>query len=348
MAVFTLRGLRSAARRPQGVCAGDLLVVHLTISNTRRRVGSWVLVVEEPIRRESGRRQAANAAAGSQWQAERPLSLSCPPGRSRKGAYRGRLDRARPLSTRTAAAVDAISLRAVPPHDDRGQTEPLVVLPRLGRLTRGWDRPASRVVCRQRPPRAPPRHRRRFLRPAALAERRQPPLDPWADFRPDRKTHGPPVRAAAQPRRRAAARPLAARAARAATRGERRVGREFRRHRGRRSVPQGQQQRLSGDRRARGRESAAARLGRPAARHDGAVGPGRGAQRRPPGRIVRAGRAPHRAGHRDRPGQHAAGRSEQSGGAGPAGADPVGRAMLRRLRVVDTSSPELGRYFQME
>ena len=29
-------------------------------------------------------------------------------------------------------------------------------------------------------------------------------------------------------------------------------------------------------------------------------------------------------------------------------ADPVGRAMLRRMRVVDTSNPELSRYFQMD
>ena len=33
---------------------------------------------------------------------------------------------------------------------------------------------------------------------------------------------------------------------------------------------------------------------------------------------------------------------------GALAADPARRAMLRRLRVIDTSAPELGRYFQME
>ena len=59
LALFTLRGLMVERRLPRAVCAGDLLVVHLAISNTRRRVGSWILVLEEPIRRLTGGRGPA-------------------------------------------------------------------------------------------------------------------------------------------------------------------------------------------------------------------------------------------------------------------------------------------------
>src|SRR5208283_4350329 len=58
LALFTLRGLVVQRRLPPAVCAGDLLVVHLAISNTRRRVGSWILVIEEPILRLQGGHEA--------------------------------------------------------------------------------------------------------------------------------------------------------------------------------------------------------------------------------------------------------------------------------------------------
>src|SRR5208337_5014025 len=57
LSLFTLRGLTVQRRLPRPVCAGDLLVVHMSISNTRRRVGSWILVLEEPIHRLSGGRE---------------------------------------------------------------------------------------------------------------------------------------------------------------------------------------------------------------------------------------------------------------------------------------------------
>ena len=74
LALFTLRGLVVQKRLPRAVCAGDLLVVHLAISNTRRRVGSWILVLEEPIRRLTGGREAnrggdpQSAALPARWQ----------------------------------------------------------------------------------------------------------------------------------------------------------------------------------------------------------------------------------------------------------------------------------------
>ena len=51
----TLRGLEVRRSMPRSVCAGDLLLVDVKLVNTRRRVGSWAVVVDEQIRRERPR-----------------------------------------------------------------------------------------------------------------------------------------------------------------------------------------------------------------------------------------------------------------------------------------------------
>ena len=51
LALFTLRDLVVRRRLPRAVCAGDLLVVHLAISNTPAEGGKLDLLLEEPIRR---------------------------------------------------------------------------------------------------------------------------------------------------------------------------------------------------------------------------------------------------------------------------------------------------------
>ena len=211
MAIFTLHGLQVRRKMPQYICAGDLLVCGLTLSNTRRRVGSWAVVVEEPIRRESNGDQGKRRRQKS-WQPG-VFFPYLPAGQSRKGSYRGRLtERGRyqlgplRLATRFPFGLFCHTVTT-------GKTERLVVFPRLGRLTRQLGRPPSAVVCRRQAAGAAGRDRRRLLRHSPLAERRQPPLDSRADLRPERKTHGPPVRAAEEPRRSAAVGPLAARAA---------------------------------------------------------------------------------------------------------------------------------------
>ena len=42
----TLRGLVMQRKMPYEICAGDMLVVTLELANTRRRLGSWAVVVE--------------------------------------------------------------------------------------------------------------------------------------------------------------------------------------------------------------------------------------------------------------------------------------------------------------
>ena len=92
LALFTLRDLVVRRRLPRAVCAGDLLVVHVAISNTRRRVGSWILVLDESIRRLTGGAdcQSAGSLAGWRpahvgWWARPACSfLTSPPGRPAK------------------------------------------------------------------------------------------------------------------------------------------------------------------------------------------------------------------------------------------------------------------------
>lgn len=148
LAMFTLRNLVVRRRLPRAVCAGDLLVVNLAISNTRRRVGSWILVLEEPIRRLAGGgadRQSAGFLAG--WQpaphglvGEASVLFPYVPARQTcKGDYRGRLAqrgryRVGPLrvSTRFPFGLFRYSMKC-------GTTALLTVLPRLGRLTQSWS-----------------------------------------------------------------------------------------------------------------------------------------------------------------------------------------------------------------
>ena len=142
LALFTLRGLVVQRRLPRAVCAGDLLVVHLAIANTRRRVGSWILVLEEPIRRLT-----SGPGTMYSWSAKRNGAVSeasvlfpyVPARQTCKGDYRGRLTqrgryRLGPLrlSTRFPFGLFRYSMNC-------GTSATLTVLPRLGRLTQSWN-----------------------------------------------------------------------------------------------------------------------------------------------------------------------------------------------------------------
>jgi uncharacterized protein (DUF58 family) len=129
--VVTLRNLEVRRKMPQAVCAGDLLVANVSVGNARRRIGSWAVVVEDEMQPETARAH------------EKPLRPSVlfpyvPAGQTRKGVYRGRLVRrgryrVGPLRISTRFPFGLFSRTIVV-----GQSETLTVLPRLGRLTRGW------------------------------------------------------------------------------------------------------------------------------------------------------------------------------------------------------------------
>jgi uncharacterized protein (DUF58 family) len=129
--VVTLRNLEVRRKMPQAVCAGDLLVANVSVTNARRRIGSWAVVVEDEVQPEPARAH------------EKPLRPSVlfpyvPAGQTRKGVYRGRLVRrgryrVGPLRISTRFPFGLFCRTIVV-----GQGETLTVLPRLGRLSRGW------------------------------------------------------------------------------------------------------------------------------------------------------------------------------------------------------------------
>ena len=136
LALFTLRCLIVQRRLPRAICAGDLLVVHLAISNTRRRVGSWILVLEEPIRLLTGGREVKRNGLVHEASVIFPY---IPVRRTAKGDYRGRLTqrgryRLGPmrLSTRFPFGLFRYTMNC-------GTSALLTVLPRLGRLTQSWN-----------------------------------------------------------------------------------------------------------------------------------------------------------------------------------------------------------------
>lgn len=132
-----LRGLKIDRSLPLRICAGDLLSVDLSLTNTRRGLGCWSVVVEETIQREAvgtrnGHRQPAPPLHPSvlfpYTQAEQ----------SRKGVYRGQLtERGRyrfgPVRASTRFPFGLFSRTIT-----LGKSETLIVLPRLGRLAGGW------------------------------------------------------------------------------------------------------------------------------------------------------------------------------------------------------------------
>ncbi len=132
-----LRGLKVERNLPLRICAGDVLSVDLNLTNTRKRLSSWAVVVEDQIQRES-----LNARGNHRRPAVlRPAVLFpyAPAGQTRKGLYRGRLvERGRyrlgPFRASTRFPFGLFSRTIT-----LGEPETLVVLPRLGRLTQGWE-----------------------------------------------------------------------------------------------------------------------------------------------------------------------------------------------------------------
>jgi hypothetical protein len=213
LASFSLRGLVVERRLPKAVCAGDLLVVHLAISNTRRRVGSWILVLEEPIRRLTGPALAGGSAAraalsgrdaaGKGLVTETSVLFPYVPARQTcKGDYRGRLTqrgryRLGPLrlSTRFPFGLFRYSMNC-------GSSTTLTVLPRLGRLTQSWSalRHESFAGNERREHRPGIDGDFYGLRPWQRGDSRR-----WIDWRSSARTGGVMVRQFEQPHSRDAA-----------------------------------------------------------------------------------------------------------------------------------------------
>ncbi len=127
----TLRDLEVTRRLPPAVGAGDPLVVAVEVRNRRRRLGTWALVVEDPV---------AQALTGNP--VARPVVLFpyVPAGQSRVRAYRGRI----PRRGRYRFGPFQVSTRFPFGFFRRvvtvGAAQEMTVYPRLGRLTQQWLR----------------------------------------------------------------------------------------------------------------------------------------------------------------------------------------------------------------
>ena len=131
LAVLTMRGLEVRRKVPREICAGDLLVVHVELTNSRRRRGSWAVVAEERIERISdhGRPSPVHPAVYFSY---------VPAGQAQARAYRGRLNqrgryRLGPMRVWSRFPFGLFRRTLV-----FGATGTLTVFPRLGRLTRRW------------------------------------------------------------------------------------------------------------------------------------------------------------------------------------------------------------------
>ncbi|MBN1591522.1 MAG: DUF58 domain-containing protein [Pirellulales bacterium] len=121
-----LRGLRVSRRMPQSICAGDLLVVHLELVNTRRR-GSWAVAVEEPIRR-----------AGRATLQPGVFFSYVGPGQANERSYHGRLTERGRYEIGPVRLSTRFPFGLLKRTTTVGQSESVVVFPRLGRLTQAW------------------------------------------------------------------------------------------------------------------------------------------------------------------------------------------------------------------
>ena len=141
LAMHTLRGLSVQRRLPRAVCAGDLLVVQVAVANTRRRIGCWILALEDTVRRLSNG-HAGNRDAGQKGTVPvgqpRVLFPYIAARQTASGDYRGRLaERGRyrlgPMRASTRFPFGLFRYSFV-----CGTSATLTVLPRLGRLTESW------------------------------------------------------------------------------------------------------------------------------------------------------------------------------------------------------------------
>jgi uncharacterized protein (DUF58 family) len=132
MAKASLRQVELERKLPASISAGDLLHVELRLTNRRRRLASWALVAGDTIAAESDlEHEALNSDV---------LFSYVRPGESTTASYRGRLPRRGlyrfgplRLSTRFPLGLLRYALSFDKPDS-------LVVFPRLGRLTAGWQR----------------------------------------------------------------------------------------------------------------------------------------------------------------------------------------------------------------
>ena len=129
--VVAMKGLEVRRRLPEGICAGDLLVVDLELTSTCGRGSARSIAVEDKIRRDGSRR-------ASEQQRGRVLFPPVPAGTIGHASYQGRLLRRGRYRFGPMVASTRFPLGFVRRTLRIDAMATMMVCPRLGRLTPAW------------------------------------------------------------------------------------------------------------------------------------------------------------------------------------------------------------------
>ncbi|MES1213162.1 MAG: DUF58 domain-containing protein [Singulisphaera sp.] len=129
----SLRRLQVERHMPRTTSAGDLLLVDLKITNSQKRLAAWAVMVSDRIRRLGAPPE------------ERPISArTLFPYISSRGtasqSYRGRIMRRGRYEFGPIRLSTRFPFGMISGHTTIEEPQTLLVLPRLGRLTRRWQR----------------------------------------------------------------------------------------------------------------------------------------------------------------------------------------------------------------
>jgi len=137
---YSWRAVAGAIRRveprriaPDGVCAGDPLVVDITVTNRHRRKGAWSLVVEDRIRREG----APRSEDRTRIEVFFPYVSA---GQTETIAYRGAVPRRGKYTLGPLRVSTRFPFGLIRGSRVVAEQHELLVFPQLGRLGKPWSR----------------------------------------------------------------------------------------------------------------------------------------------------------------------------------------------------------------
>lgn len=129
----TLRGLVVTRNLPERICAGDLLIIELSVTNSRSRNDSWAISLEDPIRR-------LESSTSPQTSSAQVMAVRVRAGETQRLIYRGRLMQRGHYQFGPACISTRFPLGLLRRSMQVKCTDQLVVYPQLGQLTRQWTK----------------------------------------------------------------------------------------------------------------------------------------------------------------------------------------------------------------
>ncbi|MCI0362199.1 MAG: DUF58 domain-containing protein [Planctomycetaceae bacterium] len=148
----TLRGLVVRRKLPEQVCAGEPLTVEITVENTRRSLGAWLVAVDDWVERVSEEPGAGGVGVGSRgspWQTIRAalglnrthaaaLAAQIPARAMTTTDYRITIPRRGRYRFGPLRVSTRYPLGLVWGHFTLNDEAELIVAPRIGRLSPAW------------------------------------------------------------------------------------------------------------------------------------------------------------------------------------------------------------------